>query len=107
MWTLWWNEKGRILMFILFALAFFSRDGYCELSEIGEGCDLWVFTQNPHHIEAFKSYFGSEKKLKEVNKDGNLNDKPNTESKWFRIFFSYSSFSELQVQQMSWKQLIP
>ena len=32
------------------------------------------FTQNPHHIEAFKSYFGSEKKLKEVNKDGNLND---------------------------------
>ena len=26
-------------MFILFALAFFSRDGYCELSEIGEGCD--------------------------------------------------------------------
>ena len=38
------------------------------------------FTQNPHHIEAFKSYFGSEKKLKEVNKDGNLNDNqiPNT-----------------------------
>lgn len=32
------------------------------------------FTQNPHHIEAFKSYFDSEKKLKEVNKDGNLND---------------------------------
>ena len=32
------------------------------------------FTQNPHHIEAFKSYFGSEKKLKEVNKDSNLND---------------------------------
>ena len=25
------------------------------------------FTQNPHHIEAFKSYFGSENKLKEVN----------------------------------------
>ncbi len=38
------------------------------------------FTQNPHHIEAFKSYFGSENKLKEVNKDGNLNDNqiPNT-----------------------------
>lgn len=32
------------------------------------------FTQNPHHIEAFKSYFGSENKLKEVNKGGNLND---------------------------------
>ena len=32
------------------------------------------FTQNPHHIQAFKSYFGSENKLKEVNKDGNLND---------------------------------
>ena len=38
------------------------------------------FTQNPHHIQAFKSYFGSENKLKEVNKDGNLNDNqiPNT-----------------------------
>ena len=32
------------------------------------------FTQDPHHIETFKSYFGSEKKLKEVNKDGNLNE---------------------------------